>query len=185
MKNALKFLLAGLAAISLTAFAGNTNLHSYYSLNIDAPASRIWDAIKDFDALDVWHPLFSSVDYKSRANNEVGAVRTLTIIDGPSFDEELLAWDANNKTYTYRVIDPTSLPLKQYQSTMQVIQLESGVSNVTWRSSYQNNSNGEIADEELIELLNRVYKAGLEQVRTLVTSMPVSAQDYYRGTGLD
>ncbi len=83
------------------------------------------------------------------------------------------------------MIDPTSLPLKQYQSTMQVIQLESGVSNVTWRSSYQNNSNGEIADEELIELLNRVYKAGLEQVRTLVTSMPVSAQDYYRGTGLD
>ena len=167
MKKLIRLALASLAVLSFSAHADG-KLNSYFSINIDAPASRIWDIVKDYDGLDIWHPAFSGADIKSGTNNEVGAIRTLTIQDGPSFDEELLAWDPMQRSFTYRVIDPAPLPLKNYQSTMTVMQLEPGVSNVTWRSQYENNSNGEMPDEELIAFLNGVYQAGLEQVRAMV-----------------
>jgi len=107
-------------------------------------------------------------DIISGNNNEPGAYRKLTLQDGPSFDEELLEWDSYNRMYTYRVIDPAPLPIKNYQSTMTVMQLAPGVSNVTWISSYENASNGEMSDDELIAFLNGVYQAGLEQVKGMV-----------------
>ncbi|HUU74066.1 MAG TPA: SRPBCC family protein [Burkholderiales bacterium] len=167
MKKLLKLALASFAILSFSAHADNI-LNSYSSMRIDTTASRVWDVVKDFDGLDIWHPVFSGADIKSGNNNEVGAIRTLTIQDGPSFDEELLAWDALNRTYTYRVIDPAPLPIKNYSSTVTVMQLAPGVADITWTSSYQNGSNGEMSDEEVIAFLNGAYKAGLEQVKAMV-----------------
>ena len=80
----------------------------------------------------------------------------------------MLAWDGQNRSFTYRVIDPAPIPVKNYQSTLSVMQLRPGESNVTWRSSYENNSNGDMPDDELIAFLNGVYQAGLEQVKAMV-----------------
>jgi len=167
MKKLIKLALASFAALSFSAHAEGV-LNSYVSMNIDAPASMIWDVVKDFDGLDTWHPVFSGADIKSGTNNMIGAVRTLTIKDGPSFDEQLLVWDNIGRSFTYAVIDPAPLPVKAYQSTMTVIQLSPGVSNVTWTSSYENNSNGEMTDDQVIEFINGVYKAGLDVVRDMV-----------------
>ena len=167
MKKLIKLALASLIALSFSAHADG-KLNSYFSINIDATASRVWDVVKDYDGVDLWHPMFSGADIISGSNNEPGAYRTLTIQDGPSFDEELLEWDSYNRMYTYRVIDPAPLPIKNYQSTMTVMQLAPGVSNVTWTSSYENASNGEMTDDELIAFLNGVYQAGLDQVKGMV-----------------
>lgn len=156
MKKLLKLALASLAAFSFSAHAEGI-LNSYVSINVNAPASNIWDVIKDFDGLENWCPPFSDDVIKSGTNNVVGAVRTLTIQDGPSFDEELLDWIEMQRTFTYRVIDPAPLPVKSYQATVSVMQLSPGVSNVTWSSAYQNNSNGDMADEEVIAFINGVY----------------------------
>lgn len=167
MKKLIKLALASLAVLSFSAYADG-KLNSYFSIVIDANASRVWEIVKDYDGLNIWHPVFSGADIKSGNNNEVGAVRTLTIQDGPSFDEELLAWDDFNRSFTYRVIDPAPIPVKNYQSTMKVMQISPGVSDVTWTSSYQNNSNGDMTDTEVIEFINGVYQAGLEQVKSMV-----------------
>ena len=164
MKKFLKIALASLALLSFTAHADG-KLNSYFSINIDAPASTIWDIVKDYDGLNTWHPVFSNDVIKSGTNNQVGAVRTLTIKDGPSFDEVLTVWDDMGRTFTYRVIDPNPLPILNYSSTMTVMQLEPGVSNVTWTSTYENNSGGEMPDDELIAVLNGVYQAGLAEVK--------------------
>ncbi len=167
MKKLLKLALASLAILTFSAHADG-KLNSYVSMNIDANASRIWDIVKDFGGMETWHPTFSGDEIKSGTNNVVGAIRTLTIVDGPSFDEELLAWDDFNRSFTYRVIDPAPIPVKNYQSTLSIMQLRPGVSSVTWRSSYENNSNGDMPDDELIAFLNGVYQAGLEQVKAMV-----------------
>ncbi len=168
MKTLLKLALASFAILTFPAHAENT-LNSYASIRITSTASAVWDVVKDFDGLENWLPVFSAADYKSGGNNEVGAIRTLTIKDGPSFDEVLIEWDAQERTYTYQVIDPAPLPVKNYQSTMTVMQLEPGVVDITWVSSYQNNSNGEMSDEEVIGFINGVYKAGLEQVKAMTS----------------
>ncbi len=164
MKTLLKLVLASFAALSFAAHADG-KLNSYFSLNIDAPASNVWDIVKDFGGLDTWHPMFSGDVIKSGTNNQIGAVRTLTIQDGPSFDEQLMVWDDFERHYTYRVIDPNPLPITNYSSTMTVMQLEPGVSNVTWISSYENNSGGEMTDDDLIAFLNGAYQAGLDSLK--------------------
>ena len=164
MKTLLKLVLASFAALSFAAHADG-KLNSYFSLNIDAPASNVWDIVKDFGGVDTWHPMFSGDVIISGTNNQIGAVRTLTIEGGPSFDEQLMVWDDQERHYTYRVIDPNPLPLKNYTSTMQVMQLAPGVTNVTWISSYENNSGGEMPDDELIAFLNGAYQAGLEALK--------------------
>ena len=164
MKTLLKLVLASFAALSFTAHADG-KLNSYFTINIDAPASNVWDIVKDFEGLDTWHPMFSDDVIKSGANNQVGAVRTLTVQDGPSFDEQLMVWDDQERHYTYRVIDPNPLPLKNYTSTMKVMQLAPGVTNVTWTSSYENNSGGEMPDADLIAFLNGAYQGGLEALK--------------------
>ena len=166
MKALLKLALASFAILTFSAHADNT-LNSYASVRIDSTASSVWDVVKDFDGLENWLPVFSAADYKSGGNNEVGSVRTLTIKDGPSFDEVLIEWDAMKRTYTYQVIDPAPLPVKNYESTLTVMQLAPGVTDITWISSYQNNSNGEMSDDEVIGFINGVYNAGLAQVKEM------------------
>ena len=67
----------------------------------------------------------------------------------------------------YQVIDPAPLPVKVYESTMTVMQLAPGLVDITWTSAYQNNSNGEMADEEVIGFINGVYATGLQQVKSM------------------
>ncbi len=164
MRKLLNLALASFAGLSFSAHADGI-LNSYVSINVDAPASNIWDVVKDFDGLENWCPVFSGADIKSGTNNEVGAIRTLTIKDGPSFDEELLAWDAMQRSFTYSVIDPAPLPVKRYEATVTIMQLSPGVSNVTWASAYQNNSNGDMTDDEVIAFINGVYTACLSTAR--------------------
>jgi mxaD protein len=167
MKKLLKLALASIAVLSFTAHAEG-KLNSYFSINIDAPASNVWDIVKDFGGLHNWHPMFSNDVIISGTNNKIGAVRTLTIKDGPSFDEVLVVWDDFGRSFTYEVIDPNPLPIKNYSATMTVMQLSPGVTNVTWSSSYENNSGGEMPDDELIAFLNGAYQAGLDAVKATV-----------------
>src|SRR5690349_1251325 len=80
-----------LAAIALVAVAltGNAvladppqTLKVVKSVNIDAPVDKVWDALKDFDSLQKWHPGFSSDELVKGENNKPGAQRKLTVKDG-------------------------------------------------------------------------------------------------------
>ncbi len=164
MKKLLASVLFSLAMFSLSVQADGV-LNAYQTINIKAPISKVWNAVKDFDGLHNWHPVFASDVIKSGTNNVPGAIRTLTVKDGPSFDETLLAWDAAKRRYTYNVIDPNPLPIKNYVSTMEVIQLSAGVATILWRSNFENNSGGKMKDDEVINFLNGAYKAGLDPLK--------------------
>jgi len=73
-------LAAAFAAASAWADPPKT-LHVTESVEIKAPADKVWDAIKDFDGLNKWHPGFSADELVSGSNNAVGAVRKLTVKD--------------------------------------------------------------------------------------------------------
>ena len=89
------------------------------SVSIAAPVDKVWDAVKDFDSLNKWHPGFAQDEIQKGKNNEPGAVRKLTVKDGPSFTEELLAFDDAKHTYKYRIIE-SPLPLRDYVSHITV-----------------------------------------------------------------
>ena len=159
-------LCAWCAAI-LPASAGGL-LNSYESIEINAPAGKVWNAVKDFDSLDKWHPMFSSDVIKAGGNNEIGTVRTMTVKDGPSFDEELLSFDVLDKKFGYRLIDPVPLPVSEYAATFQVVPVRRGVTAIQWKSSYRNNSDGKMKDEEVIAFVDKALRVGLENLKAML-----------------
>ncbi len=169
MKKLAMWALCTLCMVSFPATAQGL-LNSQQSVEIKASMWKVWDAVKDFDGLHRWHPMFADDVLKSGANNEIGSVRTITVKDGPSFDEELLAFDALEKKFSYKVIDPAPLPLSDYVSTFQVVEGRRGYTTILWRSSFRNNSDGKMKDEEVIGFIDGAYRAGLDNLKIMLES---------------
>src|SRR6267142_6279420 len=114
--------LLTMAALVVTAAGGAAaladapkTLKVVKTVNIQAPVDKVWNTIKDFDSLNKWHPGFAKDEIVKGDNNKPAAVRKLTIKDGPSFTEELLAFDAATHSYRYRIIE-SPLPVRNYVS---------------------------------------------------------------------
>jgi mxaD protein len=157
-------------ALPLTAFAAPKPLRVEETVDIKAPLEKVWAASKDFDSLDKWHPGFAKDVLTKGKNNMQGAVRQLTIKDGPSFTEELLDFSETLHTYQYRIID-SPLPLKGYVATFTV---KSGktpdVTTVTWSAKFtrknpaENPPAGE-TDADAQKLITGVFQSGLANLK--------------------
>ena len=51
-------------------------------------------------------------------------------------------------------LDPAPLPLSDYVSTLQVVEGRRGYTTVLWSSSFRNNSDGKMKDEEVIGFIS-------------------------------
>ncbi len=175
-------------------------LNSHQSVDIKASISTVWDAVKDFDGLHKWHPMLFYDVIKSGANGKIGSVRTLTLRDGPNLDEELLSFDPVDRKFGYRLIDPlpvpsssadiarcagftytvshlAPLPVAEYVATVQVVEGKPGYATVLWRSSFRNNSDSKMTDDEVIGFINGVYRTGLDNLKAMLeakgTQLPI------------
>jgi mxaD protein len=169
MKKLVAWALCTLCMVSFSATAQGL-LNAYQTVEIKASIWRVWDAVKDFDGLHKWHPMFADDVLRSGANDEIGSVRTITVKDGPSFDEELLYFDALEKQFSYKVIDPAPLPISEYVATFQVIAGRRGYTMIVWRSSFRNNSDGKMKDEEVIGFIDGAFRAGLDNLKSMLES---------------
>ncbi len=168
-----------IAAVLVLAVAGGgafaeppKTLKVTKSVDIAAPVDKVWDAVKDFDSLNKWHPGFSADELVKGENNKVGAVRKLTVKDGPSFTEELLAFDASKHSYRYRIIE-SPLPLRNYVSRITVRANPKGGSHVTWTGSFKRKSTSETPpeaenDDAAIKLVTGVYEGGLGNLKKML-----------------
>jgi mxaD protein len=168
MKSAI---VAGLAAlvVSSGALAALKPLSVTETVDIKAPPAKVWAASKDFDSLHKWHPGFAKDELTKGKNNTVGTVRALTIKDGPTFTEELLAFDEAGHTYKYRIIE-SPLPLAGYVATFKVAPGKDGGTQVTWSANFtrknpsDNPPDGE-TDAAAVKLITDVFKGGLANLK--------------------
>lgn len=158
--------LLALLFVPLFAWAQGTRLNSYQTVDVQASPQKVWDAIKDFDGLNRWHPVFSADVLTGGTNNTPGATRRLTVKDGPSFDEELLAFDDDGMSLTYRIIGTNDLPVDNYVSTLSVVRTGRNSSAVLWRGSF--NAKPGNKDNEVIQFIDGVYRAGLDNLKSIV-----------------
>jgi len=90
---------------------------------IDSDADHAWGVLKKFGEISKWH----SDIVESRIDNGmpdgiVGCVRKLTLGDGGTIIEKLLATDDRNRSLTYR-FEEAPLPLDNYTLTVAVTPL--------------------------------------------------------------
>lgn len=161
------FLLAAAALLLAPAVAqAQAPLNVYQTVDIAAPARKVWDTVGNWDNLHGWHPAFASTQLLSGQNNTVGAVRRLTLKDGPSFDEELTGFDPSAMKLRYKIIGEAPLPITDYDSTIQVLSTGAGKSTVVWRSHFLPKAGAQ--DNVLIESVTQLYLGGLQNLKQAI-----------------
>jgi mxaD protein len=161
------FLLAAAALLlAPVAAQAQTPLNVYQTIDIAAPAPKVWDAVKNWNNLHGWHPAFASTELISGQNDVVGAVRRLTLKDGPSFEEELTGFDASAMKFRYRIIGEAPLPITDYDSTMQVLSIGPGKSSVVWRGSFLPKPGAQ--DNVVMESVRQLYLGGLQNLKQMI-----------------
>ena len=66
--------------------------------------------------------------------------------------------------------DPVPLPVSGYTGAFQVVEVKRGKTAILWYSSYFNNSDGKMKDEEVIRFINGAFRVGLENVKAQLES---------------
>lgn len=138
-------------------------------VTINAPLEKVWAAAKDFDSLDKWHPGFSKDVLTKGTNGTPGAVRALTVKDGPTFTEELMSFTESTHTYRYKILE-SPLPVQSYVSTFKVMPGKNGTTTVTWSAKFTrknpaDNPPAAESDEAAVKLITGVFQAGLANLK--------------------
>jgi mxaD protein len=169
MNKVLALWLAVALASPLVAQA-DKQLIAQQSVEIRGSPKAVWDLVKNFDGLAKWHPAFKDDVIKAGKNNTKGAIRTLTLSSGESFDEQLLKFDDGKMYFRYRIIGDSPLPVTHYISTMNVKKSKGGMTKVIWQGKFINKPDSGKTDDEVVEMINGVYKAGFENLKQLIES---------------
>jgi mxaD protein len=141
------------------------------TITIDAPAAKVWNLTKDFNALNTWHPAVARDEIVEGKNNTVGAVRLATLKGGGTIKEKLLRFDPVGHSFKYAIIEGV-LPVSDYASTFAVKALGKGKSSVTWSGRFKRKNVGENPgdkenDQTAVDTINGVYQSGLENLKKI------------------
>jgi mxaD protein len=169
------FAVAALAAIvtpCLVLAAPPKQLKVVETTTIKAPADKVWATVKDFDSLNKWHPAVAKDEIVKGTNNKPGAVRALSIKDGPVIKERLLSFSDTTHSFSYKFID-TPFPIKDYVSTLHVKDNKDGTTLVRWSSTFKrknpaNNPPDAESDDAGVKLITGIYKAGLDNLKKML-----------------
>jgi mxaD protein len=173
MKKLVMFALAWLALLAFGAAAAERPLLVVTEIvEIDAKPDKVWGMLKRFDGLKDWHPAFSGSEIISGRDGQLGAVRKLTVKDGPSFTEELLALDESSRSLTYNIID-SPLPLTDYLSSVGVKANAAGGTTVVWvgqfrRKNAADNPPAGESDTGVVQFITGAYQGGLANLKRLM-----------------
>jgi mxaD protein len=151
------------------AVAGAPPLQVRKSISIDAPAEKVWAAVKDFNALNSWHPAVATDEIVAGANNAPGAVRLLTLKGGGTIKEKLLEFDETAHTFKYSIVEGV-LPVSHYSSMLLIRPAGADKSLVTWsgrfkRKNLADNPGATEDDKTAIDTISGVYQSGLDNLK--------------------
>lgn len=98
----------------------------YASSVIDAPVARVWERVRDFNALPRWHPAIrdSRIENGEPADR-VGCVRDFHLQNGERIRERLLGLSDFDYFCTYSILE-SPMPLSDYIATLRLTPITDG-----------------------------------------------------------
>ena len=154
-----------LVSTSFNVFADEAKaLSAHEEVTINAPAAKVWSTVSNFNDLGAWHPAVNSTEIVLGVNNKVGAVRLLTLQDGGTIKEKLLAYKAKGKTFKYSILEGV-LPVSDYVSSVTVKADGKEKSVVVWEGSFKHKDGSD--DETAVKTMTSVYRGGLDNLKKI------------------
>ena len=185
MKKFLHFLIATLIVVPMVASAhGPTRQQVKEKIMIKASPEKVWAMVKDFGAIDKWHPAIKSVEMK----DDKTRVLTLGSDGNPTITEELQKVDDEKMTLIYKIKDMSvvktitfnseetpyfTLPVANYKSWISVKAVDGG-SEVLWKGKFYRSflKNPPVpegqSDKDAVNTIKAVYTSGLENLKTIL-----------------
>jgi len=110
----------------------------YISSVIDASAEKVWDRVRDFNALPVWHPrIRDSRIEESLPADKVGCNRNFNLQSGDNIREQLLGLSDFDRFCTYAILE-SPMPIDDYVATLRLTPVTDGDRCfVEWSADFQ------------------------------------------------
>src|SRR3984885_10136644 len=166
-------IVTGLSLLACSyAWAAAPRVTTSKTVTIDASAGTVWHAVRDFNALNTWHPAVATDEIVEGTNNKAGAVRLLTLKGGGTIKEKLLAFDAAGRSFKYAILEGV-LPVSDYTSTFSVKSAGKNQSSVTWTGHFKRKNVGDNPadnenDKTARDTMGGVYQGGLDNLKKIV-----------------
>jgi hypothetical protein len=172
------WLAAGLLVSGQQALAVDApELGVEHSIVIDASPQRVWAVAGDFVGINRWLPVIPESRLILGRNNQVGAIRELTRFNGTKVEERLVDYDGDAMTLTYTYMGG-QVGASDYFATLTVADAGNGRTKVVWKARFKrvaywtDNPPPGQDDATPVNALNKVYPAGLENLKKIVESGP-------------
>lgn len=140
----------------------------YVSSVIDAPASEIWERIRDFNGLPKWHPRIADSQIENgEPSDRVGCVRSFRLQNGDQLREKLIALSDYDMSYSYAILQ-TPMPLTDYVATLKVTPITDGDRCFAeWSAEFE--CAPDKADELTKGLATNVFQGGFDALKRRFT----------------
>jgi uncharacterized protein YndB with AHSA1/START domain len=122
---------------------------------IAAPADQAWAAISGIDGLDRWFPIIADC---SVSGSGVGAIRTMTMVDGGKITDRIVAIDHLQQSLRYHRSE-SPFPVQSYYGTVTACKVNDRCTELSWTVEIDVR---ESQREAMVELIHRALSEGVE-----------------------
>jgi hypothetical protein len=141
----------------------------YISSVINAPASRVWERIRDFNALPRWVPAVRESRIENgEPSDKIGCVRAFRLQNGDPLREKLLGLSDFDYFCTYSILE-SPMPLTDYIATVRLTPVTDGDRTFAeWTAEFE--CAPEVAEELVTNIGQNVFQAAFDALKRQMTS---------------
>jgi hypothetical protein len=134
----------------------------YRSSIIDAAITKVWNKIRNFNALPEWHPTVADSQIEEgHASDKVGCIRNFHLKDGGNIREQLLAHSDVDHYTTYSILE-SPMPVTGYVATIRLREITDGSCTfIEWSAEFDTDE--EAAMHDLVG--DGVFQGGFDALK--------------------
>jgi hypothetical protein len=141
----------------------------YISSVINAPAARVWERIRDFNALPRWVPAVRESRIENgEPSDKIGCVRAFRLQNGDPLREKLLGLSDFDYFCTYSILE-SPMPVTDYIATVRLTPVTDGDRTFAeWTAEFE--CAPEVAEELVTNIGQNVFQAAFDALKRQMTS---------------
>lgn len=129
-------------------------------------AECVWQRIRDFTDIRSWLPGVTACEMQGEG---VGAIRTLTVMDGSQVREKLEALDEDRRSFSYSIVEAPGFSADQhYRATVHVESLDDNRCQVHWSATFEGGGAPPEKVEKARQRAERMYAFCLSNLEQLL-----------------
>jgi ligand-binding SRPBCC domain-containing protein len=134
---------------------------------INAPIEKVWETVRPFDSLKVWHPMVADcVIDNDKATDQLGAIRNIYLTEGDNVVREtLIAMSDLDHEFMYDIIE--GMPFYDYIARVQFKKVDENRTYAYWEVHCM--PKDDMTEEEGRKILEDVFSSGFKKLNTLLS----------------